>query len=204
MVLGPTPGGELHLPVSSVMARRFASVVKQQYDFSCGSAALATLMTHHYSDAQSEQSVFLGMWQHGDRAQIRKLGFSLLDMKRYLQARGMDGNGYRVDLDRIARTGVAGIALTTTRRYQHFVVVKGIQGNTVLVGDPSTGLRVITKQEFERIWNGVYFVVSNGAAKSTFNTASDWSLTPRGRHFAAAEPLSLQSLALMSSRYGEF
>ena len=78
---------EFELPVTSMLGRRFETVVRQQFDFSCGSAALATLLRYHYEDPQNEQTVFLGMFQDGDQAQIRKLGFSLLDMNRYLAAR---------------------------------------------------------------------------------------------------------------------
>src|SRR3982751_2740067 len=68
------------LPVTSMVGRRFGTVVRQQYDFSCGSAALATLLRYHYEDPQTEQSVFLDMFRDGDQDQIRRLGFSLLDM----------------------------------------------------------------------------------------------------------------------------
>ena len=101
-----------NVPVTSLIGRRFDTVVRQQYDFSCGSAALATLLRFHYDAPQTEQSVFLGMWQDGDQAQIRRLGFSLLDMKRYLAARGIPADGYRVTSDalRDARTALGAIS----------------------------------------------------------------------------------------------
>src|SRR5215470_19450925 len=71
--------------VKSYVARKFETVVKQRYDFSCGSAALATLLTFHYGRAVSEEQVFDAMWSVGDKANIRAKGFSLLDMKLYLQ-----------------------------------------------------------------------------------------------------------------------
>ncbi|RYF14189.1 MAG: peptidase C39, partial [Oxalobacteraceae bacterium] len=40
-------------PVTSLIGRRFETVVRQQYDFSCGSAALATLLRYHYDDPQT-------------------------------------------------------------------------------------------------------------------------------------------------------
>jgi len=188
-------------PVSSIVARRFETVVRQQYDFSCGSAALATLLSFHYNDPQNEQRVFLGMWRDGDRALIRRQGFSLLDMKRYLAARGIPADGYKVTVAQIARAGVPGIALIDFNGYKHFVVVKGIDRGTVLLGDPSLGLRRETLRTFERQWNGVLFVVNARpeVAKRHFNQAADIVRAPGGRVFAEADPLGATALALTRS-----
>jgi len=193
-------------PVTSLIGRRFETVVRQQYDFSCGSAALATLLRYHYDDPQTEQSVFLGMFRDGDQAQIRRLGFSLLDMKRYLAARGIAADGFRVSLDQIARAGVPGIALVNFDGYRHFVVVKGIDDRTLLLGDPSLGLRRETIGRFAKQWNGVFFIVSGRTAigKSHFNMVADLERAPRGRAFLPADPLESAQLALTRPRLGEF
>jgi predicted double-glycine peptidase len=194
------------VPVTSLIGRRFETVVRQQYDFSCGSAALATLLRYHYDDPQNEQSVFLGMFRDGDQDQIRRLGFSLLDMKRYLAARGVAADGYRVRIDQIAEAGIPGIALIDFEGYRHFVVVKGIDADTVLLGDPSLGLRRETIARFTRQWNGVFFIVSGRAdvGKTHFNMAADLARAPRGRPNLPADPLELAQLALMRPGPGEF
>lgn len=194
-------GGALNarMPVTSMLERRFLTVVRQQYDFSCGSAALATLLHYHYDDPQDEQTVFLGMWREGDRAQIRKLGFSLLDMKRYLAGRGIGADGYRVTVAQIAKARVPGIALINLNGYRHFVVVKGIESGSVLLGDPSLGIRRERLDTFLKQWNGVFFVLNAKpeVAQRHYNQASDLALTPNGRFGAEADPLSLTALALM-------
>lgn len=203
-VRGPQDGG-FTAHVVSVKEARFTTTQRQQYDFSCGSAALATLLMYHYGDRQSEQSVFLGMWQEGDRAQIRRLGFSLLDMKRYLARRGLQADGYRVELEQIARAALPGIALIDMNGYKHFVVVKGVQGGTVLLGDPSLGIRRLDAQRFREQWNGVYFVLDakpRGRA-AEFGAADEWALAPAGRPAQLALPVSLQALALTRPLPGE-
>lgn len=206
--VAPTPEGvnqlemsstlAFRLPVTSVIGRRFETVVRQQYDFSCGSAALATLLRFHYDDPQSEQSVFLGMFRDGDQAQIRSLGFSLLDMKRYLAARGVEADGYRVTLAQIAKAHIPGIALIDFNGYKHFVVVKGMQDGMLLLGDPSLGLRREDAASFMKQWNGVFFVINGGnaAAARHFNQVADLALSPGARFYQAAEPLSLAGLEL--------
>jgi len=194
------------LPVTSLIGRRFETVVRQQYDFSCGSAALATLLRFHYDDPQNEQSVFLGMFRDGDQAQIRRLGFSLLDMKRYLAARGIAADGFRVSVAQIAQARVPGIALIDFDGYRHFVVVKGIDDQTLLLGDPSLGLRRETIGRFAKQWNGVFFVIAgrDAVGRSHFNMPVDLARAPRGRPFLAADPLESAQLALTRPRLGEF
>ena len=193
-------GGELafSLPVTSLIGRRFETVVRQQYDFSCGSAALATLLRFHYDDPQSEQSVFIGMFRDGDRAQIRKLGFSLLDMKRYLAARHISADGYHVSIEQIMKAQTPGIALINFEGYSHFVVVKGFDRQTLILGDPSLGLRREDMKTFLKQWNGVYFVLNGrtDVAKAHFGQARDLARAPGPPEFWDYTPLDLAALAL--------
>jgi uncharacterized protein len=209
---GPLPGGpamtygaaDYAAPVHDMISRRFLTVIRQGYDFSCGSAALATLLRFHYNDPQTEPSVFMGMWRDGDRAQIRRLGFSLLDMKRYLAARGLAADGYRVDLAQIAKARVPGIALINTDGYKHFVVVKGIEAGRVLLGDPALGLRHVDVRTFAKMWNGIYFVLNTPPKPGVvFSSADEWALAPRAVFMGSMEPVSLQALALTRPFPGE-
>jgi uncharacterized protein len=199
--------GDLLIPVASMEERKFAGVVRQRFDFSCGSAALATLLRFHYGRPVGEQETFLGMWRDGDRAAIRKVGFSLLDMKRYLQSLDLRADGFKVSLDQIQKTGIPGIALITVRNYRHFVVVKGVSDREVLVGDPSIGLRAMPRDRFQAAWNGVYFVLNSeqDLGRVAFNTGLQWASLPRsplGARFA--DPLSQQALALTAPFYRDF
>lgn len=193
---------DFNLPVRSLADRRFLTVVHQQYDFSCGSAALATLLSFHYRGEQNEQSVFLGMWQHGDQEKIRRQGFSLLDMKRYLAGRGIGADGYKVTLPQIVKAKIPGIVLINYRGYKHFIVVKGFESDKLLVGDPALGLRLIDAGEFQKSWNGVFFVIRNQRERGGFNQSADWQLAPRAR-FMQEPPMSLQALALTRPLPGE-
>ena len=75
-------GGGYSVPVTSLKEARFRATVRQQYDFSCGSAAVATLLTYQYGMPVDEAEVFEHMYATGDQARIRAEGFSLLDMRR--------------------------------------------------------------------------------------------------------------------------
>ena len=204
---GASGVGDFAVPVASMEDRRFATVLRQRYDFSCGSAALATLLRFHYSGRQDEEQVFRGMWAEGDRPQIRRLGFSLLDMKRYLASIGHNADGFQVTLDEVANAGVPGIALINLNGYRHFVVVKGVSASEVLVGDPALGLKPMPRATFAAAWNGIYFALNDSLARgrSTFNRDAQWaqfSRAPIGARFT--DPVSQQALMLSAPFYRDF
>ena len=175
-------GADVNINVQALNERRFGSVIQQQYDFSCGSAAVATLLTYHYGRKTTEEDAFRSMWNVGDQDRIRELGFSMFEMKSYLETLGMIADGFQLTLDRIAEIGVPGIALIDTKGYKHFVVIKGITDKTVLVGDPAKGVLTIKRKKFEKSWDGTILFVRSDVAtgKANFNKVADWKYAPSG------------------------
>ncbi|NLO80978.1 MAG: C39 family peptidase [Xanthomonadaceae bacterium] len=166
------------MPVTSFAEARSRELIRQQYDFSCGAAALATLLTHHYDHPVSEQQVFSRMFELGDQERILQQGFSMLDMKLYLESAGFTAGGYRIDLARLAEIGVPAIALLNINGYLHFVVIKGVRGDRVLIGDPALGLRTVTRASFEAGWNGIFFLIRSHASvgRRHFNRDEVWAM----------------------------
>jgi len=173
-------GARYDVPVRSMKALRYASTLRQQYDFSCGSAALATLLTYHYGVPVSESTVFDAMWAQGDQARIRREGFSLLDMQRYLASRGFLADGFRLPLDRLVEAGLPAIVLVTEKGYNHFVVIKGAADGRILIGDPSRGTRAMPRERFEAAWpTRLLFVIHTAPTQPRFNLGDDWRAAPR-------------------------
>jgi len=192
-------GSVFSVKVTSIKEARFRSTIRQQYDFSCGSAALATLLTHHYEDAVSEEKVFKAMFDAGDQEKIRREGFSLLDMKNYLEANGYRAAGYKVTLARMEEIGVPAIVLLNIKGYKHFVVIKGVSAKEVLVGDPATGARAIPRDEFALMWNGLIFVVldKKSVAKKHFNRDQEWHVKVKAPLGQALGPGDLASVTML-------
>jgi predicted double-glycine peptidase len=187
------PGGHASTPVgvlggqgetytvhlTSLKEARYKSTIHQKYDFSCGSAAVATLLTYQYGYPVNEQVAFEQMYTHGDRAKINKEGFSLLDIKRFLDANGFEADGFRVPLDKLEKENLPAIVLIDEKGYHHFVVVKGIHDDRILVGDPARGTRVIARSKFMTVWkNGLVFVIHNRRNLAVFNSPNDWKVAP--------------------------
>jgi predicted double-glycine peptidase len=185
--------GGFVLGVTSWAEMPFKSVVRQRYDYSCGSAALATLLTFHYQRPTSEAEAFRLMYASGDQAKIQQLGFSMLDMKRFIQSIGMTAEGYRLGPAELQALNTPAIALIQMGRYRHFVVIKGVRQNQVLIGDPALGVRAIPLKDFLRMWNGVAFAIT-GQQASRFNVSADWTLREHAPLGLGLPPLSADVL----------
>ncbi|PHQ25387.1 peptidase C39 [Marinobacter guineae] len=159
-VMVPGIGGDFRLKVKSFENRRFDSVMRQQYDFSCGSAAVASLLSFHYEDQVTEHDVFIEMLALADEKKVRQEGFSMLDMKHYLESRGYQADGFRMPLTGLKeQVRLPTIVLLNIDGFRHFVLIKGISDNEVLVGDPARGLKVYSYAQFSEYWNGTAFVI---------------------------------------------
>lgn len=197
-------GGPFSVPVTSIKELRFRNTIHQQYDFSCGSAALATLLTHHYGFPVSEQEVFRAMYERGDKAKIRREGFSLLDIKMYLEANGFQADGFVAELDKLVAAGVPAIALIKDQGYYHFVVIKGVRNGRVLIGDPSAGSRAVDYETFRDMWvNSILFVILNRQERSRFNADADWRAAP-GAPLGDGLRQTMQGMVLPKRGPGDF
>src|SRR5688572_31642537 len=82
-------------PVRSLLEIRQENVVVQQWDTSCGAAALATLLKYQHGLALSEKQIAEGMLRRTTPLKVKtRGGFSLLDLKRYADGQGLQGVGY--------------------------------------------------------------------------------------------------------------
>lgn len=154
------PGGALVFkPIQSMRERRFANLVQQRTDFSCGAAAMATLLNEAYGWELDEEQVIEGMLAEADPQLVRQMGFSMLDMKRYAESLGLRARGYRLQPQQLAQVKVPSVVLLDVRGYKHFVVMQVTTDDWVYVGDPVLGHKKMPLEEFARGWNGIVFAV---------------------------------------------
>lgn len=178
-VVVQSPQGTFSMHLTSLKEARFRNTIRQKYDFSCGSAAVATLLSYQYGYPVNEQAAFVQMYTHGNRQKISKEGFSLLDIKRFLQSNGFDADGFQLPVEKLQQENLPAIALIDVKGYHHFVVVKGVRNGRVLIGDPAIGTRSLSLAQFDRVWkNKLVFVIHNRRSWATFNNPDDWRVAP--------------------------
>jgi predicted double-glycine peptidase len=153
--------------VRSMKELRDAGVVRQRFDYSCGAAALATLLTYSLDDPVDEASVLAAVIRESGPegvAALQKRGLSLLDLAGVAQARGYRAQGFRMPADQLARVSRPVIVFIKPRGYEHFAVLKGVRGDRVYLADPSLGNVRLPLYQFLAMWadesgRGIVFAV---------------------------------------------
>jgi hypothetical protein len=184
--------------VRSLLEIRDSQVVRQEWDLSCGAAAIATVLTYQLGRPVSEREAALGMLRQGDARLIRaRLGFSLLDLKRLAVGYGLQAVGYGgLSLDDLVGLAPV-IAPIKVFGFGHFVVVRGRQGDRLLIADPAFGNRTMPVRDFERAWpSQVGFVIvrpDEPRPANRMGAPPELFLTPAGASLRSAES-TLRSL----------
>jgi predicted double-glycine peptidase len=174
--------GLVKKPFLSVRELKYVNLVTQQTDFSCGAAALATILKYAYGRDVTEREVIEGMMAVADAKLVHEQGFSMLDMKRYVEAVGLRGRGYNVQAQALEQLQVPTIAVLDVNGFHHFVVLKKTVGDRVYIGDPALGNRVMSKSAFVSAWNGIVFaVVGKGFDRQSVLLNPQQPLTMRNR-----------------------
>jgi predicted double-glycine peptidase len=198
--------GNVNVPVQSFKELPFRTVIRQEFDNSCGSAAVATLLTYHFERPTTEHQAFVAMWEAGDQERIQREGFSLLEMKLFLENLGYKADGFKVTLEKVKSVGVPVIVLVETNGYKHFVVVKGVRNGRVMIGDPARGLLKMKEEKFMEVWkNGLVFAIHNAdeIGRQHFDSDREWALMPSFDMANAVSRASLQSFTIALPAFNE-
>jgi predicted double-glycine peptidase len=121
---------------------RDENVVKQRFDFSCGAAALATMLRYGFNDNITEQQILIDLFTQlsdDERTVAERTGFSLLDLQRVAQRRGYAAEGFRLEPGQLAMLSGPVMVFIEPRGYKHFAVLRGVRGDRVYLADPSRG-----------------------------------------------------------------
>jgi uncharacterized protein len=150
-------------PVRSLLEIRQEGVIVQKWETSCAAAALATVLTFSQNDPVSEKVVAQGMLRSTDPIKVKvRGGFSLLDMKRFVETRGFKGAAYKGLSMEDLLTLQSPIVPIDFHGNPHFVVVRGLNASgEVHLADPAFGNHAMSVEAFQSIWkDGIGFVVT--------------------------------------------
>lgn len=149
--------------IKPALEDQFRGIVRQAYDYSCGSAALTTLLNGYTNlDVQlTEENVMNGLLKFGETEKIvERRSFSLLDMKRFVNAIGLESGGYKGEFSDLVSQGQPAIVPISYAGFKHFVVYKGYKDGRVYVADPALGNISFDETRFKEIWeNNTLFLI---------------------------------------------
>jgi uncharacterized protein len=205
-------GLRIDQPARSMKDLRDRNVIKQRFDFSCGAAALATLLRYGFGQSITEAQIMVALFDlptEDEKAARRRTGFSLLDMQRVARAQGYEAEGFRLEPDQLSMLGGPVIVYIEPRGYKHFAVLRGIRGDRVYLADPSLGNVRMPLYAFLDRWlqddnKGIIFVVEPKSGASATVDALTRTL-PANDHMrpeiiAAREMMSVRAPLVRSSR----
>lgn len=148
---------------------RFDSVIGQTSDFTCGPAAIATLLTSYYGQPVSEQSVTeRSVADMQTRGKAVTEGLTLLSLKNVLNDEAVPGNGYKLTLEQLRGVLSQGLPVVANVVYPkgHYYLVLAVDDQNVLLADPSWGVRSQPLVNFLNAWNGVVLLPQPNEAQA--------------------------------------
>lgn len=153
--------------VEPLVEQKFRNIVRQAYDYSCGSAALTTVLNFYLGRSLGERQVMEGLLHYGESERIvERRAFSMLDMKRLVTALGYPAGGFRATIDDLMDLDHPAIVPINHAGFKHFVVLRTIREGRVFIADPAVGNISFTLAQFEEKWDdNVLFIVFPGGDK---------------------------------------
>lgn len=150
----------LKRPIKSWIEFKNDSLVRQEYDYSCGSASIATILKYYYNDDKvTERDVINEILKSKgyDIAQneVLKQGdgiISFLDLSRYAQMKGFRAVGLAVNFEDLSKLKIPAIIFVSVRGVDHFTVYKNMDKEYVYLSDPSFGNIKIRIDRFKEMF----------------------------------------------------
>lgn len=136
---------------------RDAGVVRQEREFSCGVAALATYLTFYLQYPITEGELLALLDQYGDDWALpddwREQGVSYAVLLRLAQYHGLRGAGMAVTPELLRSLTVPAIVRLEIHGVAHFSVLRGIDDSgRVQLADPSWGNHWMNLDAFVGLW----------------------------------------------------
>ena len=136
------------LPVKTWKQLRDADLEKQDLDYSCGSAATATILRSFYGSEVYEKDILDEVTRIGDDGTA-----SFSDLQQAVTKFGYKAVGISANFEKLKTIKIPAVVYLRYRDKDHFSVIRGINKQGVVwLGDPSWGNRKFSEQQFKAMW----------------------------------------------------
>jgi predicted double-glycine peptidase len=141
---------------------RDKDVVKQRFDYSCGSGALATLMNIAFSQRVSEDEIIQLIFDDKSPLEIENIaknGYSLLDLKKAAESKGYITAMYRLQIHHLYQLKGPVLIYFEPEGEKHFAVLKTVKDDKVYLADPARGNIRVPIYLFRKEWPGIILAI---------------------------------------------
>lgn len=148
---------------------RQRNVVMQRHDYSCGAAALATILRYYWQDPVGERdvvAVILNMLTNEEILDRVKNGMAISDLRQAAVKMGYQSSIGTMSFADLCGARVPLVVPIRLQEYDHFVVYRGVADGRVYLADPIRGNVRPTVAEFCSQWqkHAVLAVAKPGAS----------------------------------------
>lgn len=135
-------------------------IVKQDGFKECGAASLLSIIRYYGGNISINKLV--------EMTNTDKSGTNFYCLKEAAFQIGLEAIGYKVDdINNLLSLNIPFICQLINNNYEHFVVVYKFQKNKVIMMDPAIGERIITIDEFSKMWTS-YIMIFKPIKKLVF------------------------------------
>jgi predicted double-glycine peptidase len=153
------------------------NIVMQKRDFSCGAAALATVLQHYWGDPVTESRIleqFDDIFTPAEVQERIKNGLTITDLRRAAVKLGYQSSIGTLRYEQLQESKVPLVVGITVGEFKHFVVYRGTDGYYVYLADPARGNIRVPASDFVKQWqkNAVLVVAKKGQEPKTWSPLS--------------------------------
>lgn len=150
----------VHKGVKSWIEFKNDKLTRQNYDYSCGSAALSTLLSHYYDANVTEEMILKGVLEAKGiikdasvlENQEGNNGLSLYDLSQYASTKGFKAVGIALGMEELKKLQIPVIVFVKIRKQEHFTVLKKMDERYVYLADPSFGNIRVSHAKFKEMF----------------------------------------------------
>jgi predicted double-glycine peptidase len=158
--------GEFGFPrgLEPLLAQRWEGVVRQRVDAGCGPASLATLYTYYLDLPVTEEEMARAVTAEALRrgrgqGDIQQRGYALADLKRVADRARLVTAAFRSTVENLVNLQIPVVTQINIRGYGHFVVLRGVVDDRIVIADPNFGNMTMPRGQFRNMWSGVMLAV---------------------------------------------
>ncbi|QCI28968.1 C39 family peptidase [Caminibacter pacificus] len=127
---------------------RDKNVEKQNFDYSCGSASLATILHYFYNKNIKEKDVLKYFFKNKKNDEV-----SFLDLSNAAKYFGFKAEGIEIkNINLLKKLKIPVIIYLNLGGFYHFSVLKKVKNYKVYLADPTFGNTVLPFKYFEKIF----------------------------------------------------
>ena len=158
---------------------RYEGVVGQTEWYTCGPAALATLLTEYFGLEHAGELELLELSlqaMEGSGKDVEETGVTALALKQVTEAKGVAAKGFSVTMEELKTYFEGGglpLVIHVTRPQFHYVLAVGLVKDQIVIADPSYGRRILpfSSLVYEKGFSGI--VIATAPSEALTQRAKD-------------------------------